>query len=106
MLTKPIDIRPADLEEVQSILKNILPMHARVFVFGSRIKGTTTRSSDLDLMIDAGRALSKQENNQLFNAFEASDLPYKVDIVDFYTVSDSFKKMILNEQVPLPGFLD
>ena len=101
MTNHPIDIRPAELEQVCFILKSILPLDAKVSVFGSRIKGRTTRGSDLDLMIDVGRALNKQENNQLFNAFEDSDLPYKVDIVDYHMVSDSFKKMIQNEQAPL-----
>lgn len=80
-MNKSIDISATDLQIVQSILKNILPENTKVWVFGSRAKGTTRRSSDLDLAIEAKSPLTKKESSQLFHAFKASDLCYKVDIV-------------------------
>ncbi len=103
-VNKSIDIRPVDLKIVQTILSRNLPQNARVYVFGSRALGTTKRASDLDLAIDLGRALDRKENTQLVLAFEDSDLPYKVDVVDLHTVEDSFKQIIEKDQVPLPGF--
>lgn len=103
-MNKSIDIRPVDLKIVQTILSNSLPKTARVYVFGSRALGTTKRSSDLDLAIDLGRVLDRKETTQLVLAFEDSDLPYKVDIIDLHSVDASFKQIIEKDQVALPGF--
>ena len=70
-------------------------------MFGSRAKWTTKDASDLDLAIDAGRPLTRAESNNLADAFEESDLPYKVDVVDMYTVSDTFRPYIEKERVEL-----
>jgi predicted nucleotidyltransferase len=93
-MAKMLSLRPQDLAIVQTILKDALPEDAKVGVFGSRAKGTTKRGADLDLAIDAGRALTQKETLNMVFAFEESDLPYKVDIVDLQHVSPSFKAMI------------
>jgi predicted nucleotidyltransferase len=97
-------MRSSDLLIVQLILQNILPKNSKVWVFGSRAKGTTKRSSDLDLAIDAGRVLLKAESSALFHAFEESDLPYKVDVADLYTVNETLKMIIDKEKISLPMF--
>ena len=86
---------------VQSILNAHLPTDVKVWVFGSRATWTTKRSSDLDLAIDAGRPLTRQEGFVLADAFDESDLAYKVDIVDFQTVAKSFKTIIERDMIEL-----
>lgn len=100
-MTSPIDIRSNDLKIVQQILADTLPTNAKVWVFGSRATWKTKRSSDLDLVIDAGRALTRNENSALADAFDESDLPYKVDVVDMHNVSDTFKAIIERQMVTL-----
>ena len=100
-MTFPIDIRSHDLSIVQQILRATLPPHAKVCVFGSRATGKTKRSSDLDLAIDAGRPLTQNENFALGDAFDESDLPYKVDLVDMHNVSETFKAIIERDMVAL-----
>ena len=92
-MNAPVDIRPQDLVIVQSILRDHAP-DARVWVFGSRAKWTTRESSDLDLALDLGRAMTLSEEAALRSAFEESDLPYKVDIVDRQTATPSFQAVI------------
>jgi predicted nucleotidyltransferase len=94
VMIKPIDIRPQDLDIVRSILQEGLPPDAKVWVFGSRATGATKRSSDLDLAIDAGRKLSLSELSVLNSAFEDSDLPYKVDLVDWAATGEAFRNII------------
>ena len=101
-MNQPVDIRPADLSIVHQILRDALPHDVRVWVFGSRAKWTTRDSSDLDLAVDAGRALARDEEIALSDAFEESDLPYKVDVVDMHNVSDGFKAVIERDKVLLP----
>ena len=68
-MTRPIDIRPHDLESVQSIVHAVLPPDAEVWVFGSRAAWTTKVSSDLDLAIDVGRPLTRAEEKRFKGRF-------------------------------------
>ena len=90
MMSQHIDLPPKDRDIVEAILKMHLPPDVKVGVFGSRAKGTARRGSDLDLMIDAGRQLTREEELALTFAFEDSDLPIRVDVVDRHSISDSF----------------
>ena len=50
--------------------------------------------SDLDLAIDAGRKLTSREVGYFKDAFDISDLAYRVDILDINDVRDYLKKII------------
>ena len=95
-----IEIREQDNRIVQTILSSILPENATVLVFGSRVTGQVKRSSDLDLAIDAGRPLTREEDLALVDAFEESDLPYRVDIVDLNRTSDRIRDSIRQSGKP------
>lgn len=92
-------IEPAHKKVVCAILERHLPVHSKVWVFGSRAKGNIKKFSDLDLLIDAGgQPLSWTVLGRLTDEFDISDLPYKVDIVDWATVSEEFRKRIVSER--------
>jgi predicted nucleotidyltransferase len=94
-MSSEVILSPTDLKIVQDILVSCLPSkNRRVFVFGSRAKGTTKRFADLDLAFDMGSPLTRQEQLDLADKFEESNLSYKVDIVDLHTVSKSFADII------------
>lgn len=57
-----------------------------VWVVGSFAVGQEIRSSDLDVMIQAPQALTLTEAAALRAWFDASDLPYVVDLVDYHQV--------------------
>ena len=98
-----VDVRPQDLRTVWGILEQVLPDPARVWVFGSRAAGRARRASDLDLAIDAGRRIKPCEAGALADAFDASDLPYTVDVIDMWSVDDRFAASIAAGRVPLPA---
>jgi uncharacterized protein len=85
-MTLRIDLAAEHQQLVLELLARLLPPSARVWVFGSRATGRARRYSDLDLLIDAGRPLSLDEAALLREAFEESDLPYGVDIVDWHAI--------------------
>ena len=70
-------------------------------MFGSRASGRARRYSDLDLAIDAGRRLTLDEIARLAEAFSDSDLPYKVDLVDWHDIDDRWRQTIAAERMPL-----
>jgi predicted nucleotidyltransferase len=100
MTNMPIDIRPLDRSIVETILTERLPPRASVWVFGSRARPPARKGSDLDLLVDVGRPLTRNESFALDDAFEESDLPYSVDIVDIHAVKGIFLENILKDRIP------
>lgn len=86
---------------VLGILETHLPRGSVVWVFGSRATGRARPLSDLDLAIDAGRCLTLDETASLAEAFSDSDLPYKVDIVDWHVIDEGFRQLIAAARVGL-----
>jgi len=78
---------------IEIIQKN-LP-HSHVFLFGSRYKGTHFPYSDVDLLFDNHKPLEFLEYSTLREDFEESNIPYFIDIVDLYSLEESYKKNIL-----------
>ena len=94
----PLDIRPDHLTIVQDILHQQVPKRA-VWAFGSRAKWLAREYSDLDLCVLGDAPLSFRNLELLEQAFADSDLPYKVDVVDWATISESFRKIIERDKV-------
>ena len=79
------------------IIINILNTYikkGKVYAFGSRYKNNNRKFSDFDIAIDIGEKLSFEFLTSLKDAFEESDLPYRVDIIDYNNISDKFKKIV------------
>ena len=100
-MTVRIDLSPEHQRLVLALLAEQLPPSAQVWVFGSRATGRARRYSDLDLAIDAGRPLTVDETAYLREAFEESDLPYTVDVVDWHAISAPFRRIIAASRVAL-----
>lgn len=96
----PIDLQPDHLQLVHNILKQHL-IDEQVWVFGSRAIGRATRTSDLDLCIKGKAVLPFGLLGELLDDFSESNLPYKVDVVDWHSISDSFKKIVERDKEPL-----
>ncbi len=100
-MSKTVLIEPIDLALVKSILSKHLPLGAVVWVFGSRATAAARSFSDLDLAIDIGEPLSLERLAGLAHDFDESRLPYKVDVIDWVTISDSFRKNIENKRIKI-----
>ena len=101
-MTPPIDIRPDHLRIVREVLHRRLPAGVKVWVFGSRAGWATKDSSDLDLALDGETKIPRRSLSALETAFEDSDLPYAVDIVDLGRISERFRRIVMKQRAPLP----
>jgi type I restriction enzyme S subunit len=97
-----IDIRPDHWRIVHAILQKYVPQYA-VWAFGSRAKWTAKEYSDLDLAVITDKPLPLSVSADLSDDFSESDLPWKVDIVDWATTSESFRKVIERDKVVIKG---
>lgn len=93
-----IDLSETDWLIIRNILHAYVP-DCNVWAFGSRATGRAKQYSDLDLAISGNKPLGLDLAAQLAEAFAESDLPYKVDIVDWTTASESFRKVIERDRV-------
>ncbi len=93
-----IDIRPDHWAIVRDILQRHVPQYA-VWAFGSRAKWTAKEYSDLDLAIITDSPLPLATSAALAEDFSESDLPWKVDIVDWAETSETFRKIIERDRV-------
>ncbi|GHU59568.1 hypothetical protein FACS189444_5090 [Spirochaetia bacterium] len=81
---------------VLKILKRFVP-DCEVRVFGSRFKGTAREYSDLDLAVCGQEKQPKGVIDDMRYDFQVSDLPFRVDIMDYHALSPEFKRIVDRE---------
>lgn len=96
--TSPIDLAPRDWIDVVRILHEQVPA-IEVWAFGSRARGTAKPYSDLDLALITQQPLSLDQLAAITDAFATSDLPIRVDVVDWAATSEAFRKRIAQDKV-------
>jgi predicted nucleotidyltransferase len=92
--------------QVRDVLKKTVRTHLpneayRVFIFGSRATKASRKFSDIDLGIEGPVPLTSKQYIQLANALDETDIPYKIDLVDFSEVSEKFKIIALQNTINL-----
>ena len=94
MVAQPlIDISPENWQIVREILQRYVP-DREVWAFGSRAKWTAKEFSDLDLAIIGDTPLSIALTADMKEAFQESALPFMIDIVDWASITPSFRQVI------------
>ena len=101
-MAKPAGLQVSDNEwqQVSAILRRYLPNN-EVWAFGSRVKGNAKPYSDLDLAIISDTPLPLALLAEVAEAFSESDLPWKVDLVDWATTSERFRQVIAEQKQTL-----
>jgi predicted nucleotidyltransferase len=92
----PLDLRDDHLAIIKNILKARVP-EREVLAFGSRVTGRARPTSDLDLAVLGEEPLSFERIAHLKDDFSESNLPFKVDVIDWARVSDAFREVIRQE---------
>ena len=96
-VNKTIDITAKQRETILLLIRIYLPKTV-VWAFGSRVKFTSRPDSDLDLAAfitpeQKGRLAAFKE------ALDESDLPFRVDLLDWNNLPENFKRNIENEHM-------
>lgn len=77
------------------VLRTVQDAPFQVFLFGSRAINSNNKFSDIDIGLLGKAPVPVMLKMQLENVLEESIVPYKVDIVDFFNVSNDFKNQAL-----------
>ena len=95
-----IDLSPNHLKTVKQILAEHVPA-CEVRAFGSRVTLSAKKYSDLDLAVVGVTALDRSTLARLKEAFEDSDLPIQVDVLDWQEIPQSFREIIARDYAVL-----
>jgi type I restriction enzyme S subunit len=91
---KQFDLESMHLNMLREILE---PLSGRVFAYGSRVKGTASKFSDLDLCY-LGQ-IDKHTIRSIKEKLRESNLPIKVDLISYDEASSEFRELIKNDLV-------
>ena len=96
----PLILEQSDHDRVLAILRRRIPDQT-VWAFGSRVDGKARKYSDLDLVIVGSEPIPKDIYDKLIEDFDDSELPIRVDLLDWNRIDDNFKPYILERHVVL-----
>ena len=93
--TISLDLPQKYLEQVKTLLRTHVP-HAEVWAYGSRVTGSGHEASDLDLVLRNPKNLLEESSvlYDLKEAFTESNLPIRVDVMDWARIPASFHREI------------
>ncbi len=98
LINGEINLTSQQLAEVCSVLSIHVP-DITVWAFGSRVNGHAREYSDLDLALITTEPLSLPVKADLVACFEESNLPFKVDIIDWACTGDNFRNIIMAHKI-------
>ncbi len=85
-------------QKIIAIISALVP-DATIYLFGSRSRGTQSKWSDIDIALDSGHPISRFVLGELMSVFEATDILYKIQVVDINSVNEAMKTSILRDRV-------
>ncbi len=76
---------------IQSVL-NSQPLE--IILYGSRATGKAHPSSDYDIALKSAQLIPQNKLSQIREKMEDSNIPYKIDVVDYAVVSSKLQAII------------
>ena len=95
-MTNNIDMETKN--KIISIVQALFP-EAKIYLYGSRARGTHAKLSDIDIAINTNKKIPIEEIGELKSMLAASNILYKIDIVDYNRISDEMKISIDEEKI-------
>ena len=85
-------------EEIVQIINSVAADEVtEIILFGSRARNQSRESSDYDIAVKAAAALSGRKLYEIKDKLEESNIPFKVDEVDYAKISPELKEIIDRE---------
>lgn len=91
-------------EKEENIIKAILAPYWAAYAFyfyGSRVKGTHSKVSDLDILIKGATEMPLEIIEDLKQQFDESSLPYIVNFSDYHKIDENFYKRIEKDLISI-----
>ena len=83
--------------KIIAVISALMP-DVKIYLFGSRARGTNSPSADIDIALDGGKELPVADVDEIKGMFKESNIMYKIDVVDFHSITDLMRREILQER--------
>ncbi len=86
-------LKKEQLDFINSSIDSIIGEDSslRVYLFGSRATGKHRQNSDIDIAIKSKQVNIDKKISELKDIFKESDIPYKVDLVNWDLILEDYK---------------
>jgi predicted nucleotidyltransferase len=84
--------------KIIAVISALMP-EVKIYLFGSRARGTNRPAADIDIALDGGTRLPVEDVDEVKSMLRESNIMYTVDIVDFHWMTDLMRNEILREKV-------
>lgn len=84
--------------KIIAVISALMP-DVKIYLFGSRARGTNGPFSDIDLALDGGRRLPIANVGEINDMFKESNIKYKIEVLDFYAVNELMRNEIEREKI-------
>lgn len=84
--------------KIVGIISVLIP-EAKIYLFGSRARGSYTKHSDIDIALDAGKPLSTLDVDEVKSMLNESNILYLIDVLDFHSVNAAMQESIMKEKI-------
>lgn len=85
-------------DELVAIITKYLP-DAKIYLYGSRARGTHRNGSDIDLAVDTGAKVDWKMMMKIEDEIDESTIPLFVDVIDIHDVGKKFLEEIRSEWI-------
>ena len=92
------NISSEERAKIIGLISALMPS-AKIYLFGSRARGTHSPFSDIDIAIDAGEALPRVTIDEAKSIMQASNIIYHIDVVDMNRIPNEMRYAILQEGI-------
>ena len=93
-----LDLRDTDKLALQRIASKTLPKGTIIWAYGSRVKGTSHDTSDLDLVVHFPNSISSLDATTILANFkeslQESNIPILIQVLDWDRIPESFQQNI------------
>ena len=91
-------LTPKYKELLIQIIKKHLP-NTKIYLFGSRARGTNTPGADIDISVDAGEKINIRTISKIKYNIEETSIPFFVDVIDLNNIEKEIKEEILKDGI-------
>lgn len=93
-----LELKPEYKAKIIALTSALFP-NAKIYLYGSRARGTHRERSDIDIAIDDGKEIGLAEMGEVKEVLYASNVPYRLDVVDMHCIPAYLKAAILEEGI-------
>lgn len=92
------EISSENKKKIIGLLRVLFPT-AKIYLYGSRARGTQSEYSDIDLALDNGEQISLRNMYEAKSILTEADIDCFVDLVDINRIPQSLRKAIEKEMI-------